>query len=95
MKPIRSTASWYYVNDDTSTGHRVFSIDHQKTIPIEGGASVHLVASDIVPPCYQARNCMPDKPVCTPFIIDGIAPAPAAFDGQFMQIDVLTVTARP
>jgi hypothetical protein len=66
--------------------------DHQETVPIEGGASIHLVASDTVPPCYQARNCMPDKPVCTPFIIDGIPPAPAAFDGQFIQIDVVSVT---
>jgi hypothetical protein len=92
---VSSPKQIYYINDDTSTGHRVFSIDHQKTIPIEGGASIHLVASDTVPPCYQARNCMPDKPVCTPFIIDGIPPAPAAYDGQFIQIDVLSVTPKP
>lgn len=85
----------YYLNDDTQTGHYVFPIDHTKTIEIEGGASVHLLDVDQVPPCYAARNCDPALPVCTPFIIAGIAPAPAAFDGQFIQMDVVSVTLKP
>jgi hypothetical protein len=85
----------YYLNDDTQTGHYVFPIDHTKTIEIEAGASVHLLGTDQVPPCYAARNCDPALPVCTPFIIEGIAPAPAAFDGQFIQMDVISVTLEP
>ncbi len=85
----------YYLNDDTQTGHYVFPIDHTKTIDIEGGARLHLLDVDQVLPCYAARNCDPALPVCTPFVIDGVGPAPAAFNGQFIEMNVVSVVRKP
>ncbi len=85
----------FYLNDDAQTGHYVFPIDHIKTITISGGASIHLLGVDRVPPCFAARNCDPKQPVCTPFVVDGIEPAPAAFNGQFIQLNAVSVSEKP
>lgn len=60
--------------------HFVFAIDYQVTIPIRGGAQVKLGAYD-----SNDIEIANHKSVTVPEV------APTAFDGQFFQIDVVSV----
>jgi hypothetical protein len=92
---VSAPARVYYLNDSGGPMERVvFAIDHEKTIAIEGGATVRLQLEE--PDCLEVRNCdaLPPAP-CRPVVVPGVPPAPAAFDGQFIQMDVVEVAARP
>jgi hypothetical protein len=71
-------------------GHYVFAIDHQKTIQIEGGATIDMVAFDSN--CSAIRNCQDGTigPNCVPIVIPDVPPD-TGFDGQFVQVDVESV----
>ncbi|WP_237245248.1 MULTISPECIES: hypothetical protein [Sorangium] len=72
----------YYLNDSPTVGHDVFIIDHTKTIPIRGGATVSFLGDD------------PNRVMIANFkhlVVDGVPPAPAPFIGQFIQLDVQSV----
>ena len=65
---------------------RVWSIDYQKTIRVPGGATVTLSAD------AQDGNLVSstdDKG--KPLVIPAVPPAPAPFDGQFIQMDVVSL----
>jgi hypothetical protein len=92
---VSSPAQTYYINDDAAgSGAVVAVVDDTVTIDIDGGAKIELFASDS--DCVELRNCVsPDTPVCTPYVIPGIPPAPNAFAGQFAQVDVVSTVPRP
>jgi hypothetical protein len=91
---VSSPRETYYINADRGGGATVVVVDDTVTIPIDGGANIELFASDR--DCVQLRNCVyPDAPVCTPYVVLGIPPAPGAFAGQFAQVDVVSVVAQP
>ncbi|WP_437806521.1 hypothetical protein [Sorangium sp. So ce1078] len=72
----------YYLNDSPSVGHDVFIIDHTKTIPVRGGATVSFKGED------------PNHRMIANFkhlVVDGIPPAPQPYNGQFIQLDVQSV----
>lgn len=83
---VSDPAESYTVNrSDKKVGHFQFAIDYTVTIPIRGGAMVTLGAyddNDISIANHQK------------IVVPEIPPAPAPFDGQFFQIDVLAVTPR-
>jgi hypothetical protein len=89
---VSSPAQSYYLNYDEGkgVGHYVFTIDHMKTIRIEGGATVKFLGLDTN--CSTIRNCVKTGPNCTPYIVPDVPPAPKAFDGQYIQLDVVSVT---
>jgi hypothetical protein len=91
---ISSPAQTYYINADrTGADSAVTALDDTVTIPIDGAATIELYATDV--DCLQLRNCIdPIAAVCLPYVIPGVSPAPAAFDGQFADIDVLSVDTR-
>lgn len=79
-----------YFNDDDGLGegHFVFPIDQMTTVRIDAGASVRLYSGDSN--CISLANC--DMQGCdTPYIVPGVPPAPAAWQGQFIQMDVVSV----
>ena len=88
---ISSPAQTYYINGNRSRqASTVVALDDTVTIPIDAGAQVVLFGNDL--DCLQLRNCIdPAAASCTPYVIADIPPAPNAFDGQFAQIDVLSV----
>jgi hypothetical protein len=92
---VSSPAQTYYLNADHSgSGGVVVVVDDTVTVPIDGGAKVELFVKD--PDCAELRNCVyQSTPVCTPYVILGIPPAPNAFVGQFAQADVVVVTPSP
>ena len=85
---ISQPAQVFYLNapgKNDSLG-RVWSIDYQKTIRVQGGAKVTLSAD------AQDGNLvsnLDDKGA--PLVIPAVPPAPAPFDGQFIQMDVVSV----
>jgi hypothetical protein len=83
---VSDPAGTYTVNrHEKKTSHFVFPLDYTVTIPIRGGATVTVGAYD--------RN---DISIAnhTHTVVPELAPAPEAFDGQFFQIDVVSV-AQP
>jgi hypothetical protein len=84
---VSDPAQSYTVNrSDKKVGHFLFPIDYTVTIPIRGGAAVTLGAyddNDISIANHQN------------IVVAEIPPAPAAFDGQFFQLDVLSAAPRP
>lgn len=76
----------YYLNAGTSNIYNCYAIDYQETIIINGGATVSLIAQTV--DGHQIKNIDPNG---TPIVVPGIPPAPAAYDGQFIQMDVVSV----
>jgi hypothetical protein len=86
---VSSPPQVVYLNADELETHRVFPLDHTKTLRIAGRATVRLQASD--PNCGEVRNCRDvTQPVCTPYVIPGLPPD-TGYNGQFIQMDVVGV----
>jgi hypothetical protein len=89
---VSSPPQIYYVNADDGAGEpsRVVKLDAMTTVAIEGGATVELFVADS--DCAMVRNCLdPTSSVCTPLVVAGVPPAPAPYDGQFVQVNVVSV----
>jgi hypothetical protein len=78
----------YYLNQGVST-RPVVAIDYLETVSITSGATVTLHADSR--DSYELRNI---GPAGQPIVVAGIPPAPAAYDGQFVQMDVLSVVKQ-
>lgn len=83
---VSDPAEKYWLNDSPNVGHDTFIIDHTKTIPIRGGATVSFVGED--PNHTEIANFKH-------LVVDGIPPAPEPFIGQFIQLDVQSVETQP
>ena len=79
---VSSPPAHFFLNRQDTVGHRIFAIDYEKTIEIDGGATVtfhgngqngHLITN-------FSKLVVPDVP-----------PAPQPFNGQFVQMDVVKV----
>jgi hypothetical protein len=83
---VSDPAVRYTVNRNADkVGHYTFPIDYRVTIPIRGGATVTLGAYDSNDVAIANHQN---------FVVDGVPPAPRAFDGQFFQVDVESVQPR-
>jgi hypothetical protein len=89
---ISSPFQSYYINaDSTNAGAVSVVVDDLAVVPIDAGAEVHLFALD--GDCRQLRNCTSSPAsACVPLVVPDIAPAPAAYDGQFAQLDIVSVS---
>lgn len=79
---ISSPQSHYFLNRQDKVGHKIFAIDYTKTIEIDAGATITL------------RGDGQNGKLISNFarhVVADLAPAPAAFHGQFVQIDVVKV----
>ncbi|WP_437617849.1 hypothetical protein [Sorangium sp. So ce1151] len=79
---VSDPAEVYYLNDSPNVGHDTFIIDHTKTIPIRGGATVSFLGED--PNHISIANFKH-------LVVEGVPPAPEPFVGQFIQLDVQSV----
>jgi hypothetical protein len=87
---IAAPAQTYYLNaGQTGLGYCV-AIDYTKTIQAKAGTVVSLSA-DSIDSAQVDNHSDPGDPV----IVPGIPPAPTFYDGQFIQMDVVSVTERP
>jgi hypothetical protein len=80
---ISNPQETYNLNrNEEKVGHYTFPIDYTVTLPIRGGASVMLGAYDSNTVAIANHK---------KFVVADIAPAPAFYDGQFVQLDLLKV----
>jgi hypothetical protein len=84
---ISSPAQLFYVNAGSSFQNRVYAVDYTETVQIAAGATVTLTADST-----EGTEIMNLDPNGNPEVVPGVAPAPAAYDGQFLQMDVVSVT---
>jgi hypothetical protein len=85
---ISSPAQTYYLNRGTSGQTLCYPIDYQKTLPVNGGATVTLFADSV--DNNEVWNSSTNPPVQTPISVPGITSPTQPFNGQFVQMDVLS-----
>ena len=76
-------ATYTFNRNKDPVGHYTFPIDYVVTIPIRGGATVTMGA-------YDSNDVSIAN--FKKFVVPGAPPFPAAFDGQFFQLDVEAIT---
>ncbi len=78
----------YFLNswNDTSDLARIIAVDYQVTIPIKGGAKVRVFEYDDIGKIWKNAEGLK---------VEGIAPYPEAFEGQFLQLNVVSVNLKP
>ncbi len=90
---ISAPAQTYYLNHDDNDRrgeqHYVNQVDQVFNIRIAAGATLTLRSHD--PNCALIRNCMAETGPCVPYTFPDL-PVPAGYDGQWAQIDVLSIT---
>jgi hypothetical protein len=79
---VSSPAAHYYLNRQDATGHKIFTIDYQKTIEIDGGATltIHGDGQNGLMISNFLKLTVPEVP-----------PFPKPFNGQFIQANVVDV----
>jgi hypothetical protein len=79
---VSSPKSHFFLNRQDKVGHSIFTIDYTQTIEIDGGADVVFFGDG-----QNGKLITNFKKLVVP----GIAPSPAPYNGQFVQLDVLDV----
>lgn len=87
---VSDPAQSYFVNSGSSYTMHSFPLDYQKTIQVKGGSQVILSADPI--DTGEIKNVDANG---APLVVAGVPPAPASYDGQFVQMDVVSVVAMP
>ena len=90
---ISSPQQTYYVNYGTTGIVRCFELDVQKTVIVDEGATVELMA-DSGGDIFQIINRDSVDVIWDPIVIPGIPPDPDPFDGQFVQMDIISKVKR-
>ncbi len=89
MLTVAEPPQSYFFNYNPSTSHIHFLIDYQVVIPIKGGTTVtfEVNGGKSVPDGHGVSNR-------ESLVVPGIPPAPAPFNGQLVQFDVVSVKAQ-
>lgn len=88
---ISAPPQTYFLNRGKGGLRYCFPIDYSATVQMAGGATVTMTADPVDGATEEIVNVGQNG---KPIVIDGIPPAPKAFDGQFIQVDVTSVQAR-
>ena len=83
------TSTIYYLNVGTSGNYFCDSLDYTASIGAVGGSTITLNATAVDSGPYEIKNM--DMASGTPIVVDGLPPAPDAYNGQFIQMDVISV----
>ncbi|HEY3452884.1 MAG TPA: hypothetical protein VGK67_41465 [Myxococcales bacterium] len=82
---VSAPASTYYLNAGNVI-KRTWPMDYTQTIRVDSGATVTLAGDS------QDSRMVPNRDLKNnPQIVPDVPPAPAPFDGQFVQVDVVSV----
>jgi hypothetical protein len=88
---ISSPAQTFFLNRGTSAITRCWPIDYVETIRVAAGADVSLTAQ--VVDGQEIINRDATDGTGGAIVIPGVPPAPESFDGQFIQMDVVDLSA--
>lgn len=89
---VSAPAEHWFLNAGASGEYVCHAVDATFTLRAAADATVTLFASSVDGRRSQIRNRTEDGGV---LVAAGVPPAPGAFDGQFLQLDVLSVSAAP
>jgi hypothetical protein len=92
---VSTPAKTYYLNAADAEGetYEVLNLDYEAVVTAKGGAKITLGLTDL--DCRLVRNCQSFDGACTPYAPTGVPPAPAGFNGQFVQLDLVSVMPAP
>jgi len=85
---VSSPAQTFYLNAGASGTDQVWWIDYRATVVMAAGATVTLKADSVESVETFNRNASG-----TAVVVPGVPPAPDSYDGQFVQVDVESVSA--
>jgi hypothetical protein len=89
---VSSPPKVLYLNFASTESRYVFPIDSHYAVSIDAGAKVTLGSTDL--DCTLVRNCMDVKvQPCEPYVVPNVPPA-SGYDGQFILMNVLSVTEK-
>jgi hypothetical protein len=88
---ISDPSQTYYLNMGSSGINNTWLMDYLATIPMNAGATVTLTANAVDDQEIYNNNGTDGGPVYVP----GVPPYPAAYNGQFIQMDVTLVVSTP
>lgn len=83
---IASPPAHFFLNRQDKVAHKIFAIDYEKTIEIDGGATVTLHGNG------QNGKLISNY---SKLVVPDVPPAPQPFNGQFVQMDVVKVEPAP
>ncbi len=85
MMTVADPAQHYFFNYNATTGHTHFLLDYQVTVKIRGGSKVtfDVDGDGSVPDGHQVSNS-------DHLVVPDVPPAPMWYDGQFVQLDVIS-----
>ena len=83
---VDSPRQSYFLNQGTEGLYHCVAIDYTKVIEVDAGSRVRLIAESIEERQITNRDLRGE-----PIVVDGVAPAPDAYDGQFIEMDVVAV----
>ena len=84
---VSSPAQTYYMNSGASGYDECYELDIQKSIVMEHGATLTLFAGSGGDNLGTLNMDGNEEPI----IISGVPPYPYAFDGQFVQLDIVDI----
>ena len=87
---ISSPAQTYYLNAGESFQGLCYLLDFAKTVVMSNGATITLYADT----GGDQLSILNIDGQGVPIVAPGVPPAPAAYDGQFLQVDVVSITVR-
>jgi hypothetical protein len=79
-----------YLNSGASGLSPCWPIDYTVKLPMEAGSTISLTASTV-----DGQERANEDSNGNPILIPGIPPYPSAYDGQFVQMDVVSVVPAP
>ncbi len=90
MMTVADPEQHYFFNFNPTTGHVHFVLDYEVTVQIRGGSEVtfEVDGDGSVPDGHQVSNF--DE-----MVVPDVPPAPDWYDGQFVQLDVVSVEVAP
>ncbi len=85
---VSDPAQTYWLNPEGEGDLFTHGVDYSYTLPVADGATVELFGDSGDDSCGLFNHDMGG----TPIVVPGVPPAPAPFDGQFLQIDAVMLT---
>jgi hypothetical protein len=89
---IAAPPQLFHLNRGASNNQHCDPIDYRVTLPALAATTLTFDPDDQYDSGRQIRNY---DSAGAPIVVPGVAPAPSAFNGQFIQIDVEAVTLAP
>ena len=83
---VSSPPQQFFLNRVVADAFACFALDYEEAVTLEAGAAVTLTARSM-----DGREVRNVDVAGNPIVVPGVAPSPRPYDGQFIQLDVVSV----